>query len=90
MNPQFEPNALGIVGLKEIANLFAVPQVTVSKWRARKVLPEPDSVVSGVPVWALTSIIEFAFQTGRIVHLSRQNVERHMPKGAIKGVTKPK
>jgi len=56
---------LDIVGVREIAGLLGVQEQTVRAWRYRKLLPEPDATVSGIPVWRRSTILRWAKETGR-------------------------
>lgn len=56
---------LDIVGVREIAALLGVKEQTVRTWRYRKLLPEPDATVSGIPVWRRSTILRWAKETGR-------------------------
>lgn len=60
MSP-FEP-----VGLVEIAERLGVDPKTAQQWRFRKLLPEPDALVSGRPVWQWRTIERWARETGRL------------------------
>lgn len=57
---------LRLVGLREIAELLHVQPDTPNVWRARGVLPEPEWVVSGTPVWRLETIVGWARESGRL------------------------
>jgi hypothetical protein len=52
-------------GPSEFAKEVKVKEPTIRQWRHRGLLPEPDMVLSGMPVWTLRSIREWASQTGR-------------------------
>ncbi len=54
------------LGIGEIAALLKVKPGTVDQWRYRKVLPEPDLTVSGVPMWWAPTIESWARATGRM------------------------
>lgn len=54
-----------LVGLSEIADLLRVKPATVDQWRFRRVLPEPDHVISGTPIWHRETIVAWAVRTGR-------------------------
>lgn len=55
-----------IVGLTEIAERLDVNQNTPDVWRSRGVLPPPEAIVSGTPLWDWTTIEEWARATGRL------------------------
>ena len=57
---------LDVVGVNEIAQMFNVNRVTVSKWRAAGKLPPPDAEI-GVAVWLRSTILRWADDTGRAV-----------------------
>lgn len=42
---------LGIAGIGEIADRLEVHPRTIKGWRARRVMPAPDTRVAGNPVW---------------------------------------
>ena len=55
-----------LVGLKGIAALVDVKYQTVKVWRSRGVLPEPFQIVDDYwPVWWVSTIEEWAKETGR-------------------------
>ncbi len=56
---------LDLLGLVEIAELLDVERETPRKWRKRNVLPEPDYMISGTPVWRREVIERWARETGR-------------------------
>lgn len=53
------------LGLSEIAQLCGVSRRTPEVWRARGVLPEPDGMVSGSPLWWRETVTTWATATGR-------------------------
>ena len=55
-----------LVGVGDIAERLAVPRQTADNWRLRGVLPAPDWVISGRPVWEWTTIEQWADDTGRL------------------------
>ncbi len=55
-----------LVGIREISVLLGVQKRTVDQWRRRDVLPDPDFVVSGSPVWWVDRIVAWAEQTHRL------------------------
>jgi hypothetical protein len=42
----------------------------VYQWRHRKVSPEPDFIVNGLPAWDRATIEEWARETGRLTSLA--------------------
>lgn len=61
--PQIELQ--GLVGPQEVAEALGVQVNTVHVWRKRGKLP-PARVISGVPIWTLGSILEWARETDRL------------------------
>ncbi len=60
---------LDVVGVSEIADMFNVNRVTVSKWRAQNKLPPPDAEL-GIPIWRRQTILRWADDVGRaVIHL---------------------
>ena len=57
---------LDVVGVNDIALMFNVNRVTVSKWRAAGKLPPPDAEL-GIPIWQRATILRWADNTGRAV-----------------------
>ncbi len=57
---------LDVVGVSEIAHMFNVNRVTVSKWRAAGKLPQPDAEL-GIPIWRRNTILRWADDTGRAI-----------------------
>ena len=55
-----------LVGPGEIADRLGVKRGTVHEWRRRGILPEPEAIVSGVPVWQWSKIEAWARSTGRL------------------------
>jgi len=55
-----------VFGPQQIADLCGVEADTVKKWRQRGVLPTPDAVISGVPLWWRTTAVLWADRTGRL------------------------
>lgn len=55
-----------IYGPIEVAALARVQVETVSRWRARGIAPEPDAVISRVPLWRERTIVRWLEQTGRL------------------------
>ncbi|MFG2716888.1 hypothetical protein ACGFW5_01055 [Streptomyces sp. NPDC048416] len=63
-----DPRALPvIVGIKEVAQLLGTDQRGVSRWRNRKRIAEADLVLSGSPLWMLTTIEADAQERGRAI-----------------------
>ena len=58
---------LDVVGPAEIADMFGVTRVSVNRWRAEGLLPEPDAHLRRGPLWFRSVIVEWADQTGRVV-----------------------
>jgi hypothetical protein len=56
---------LDLVGVTEIAQMFGVNRVTVSKWRAAGTLPAPDAELTRRPLWLRSTIERWAERTGR-------------------------
>lgn len=54
-----------IVGLKEIGLMFGVGWNTPYQWRSRKQLVKEDDLLSGNPVWRVTTIYRWAAETNR-------------------------
>jgi len=54
-----------VLGLQEIAARLGVKVCTAHKWRARHLLPDPDIVISGAPIWWAGTIDAWAEETGR-------------------------
>lgn len=55
-----------ICGPIEVAALAGVQVGTVTRWRARGIAPEPDAVISRVPLWREQTIVAWLQQTGRL------------------------
>ncbi len=58
-----DPNARGLVGPADIATRLGVSPTTVSAWKRRGLLPEPEILVSGVPLWFWPDIERWAKET---------------------------
>lgn len=56
---------LDLVGVTEIAEMFGINRVTVSKWRAAGTLPAPDAELPKRPLWLRSTIELWASKTGR-------------------------
>lgn len=54
-----------LVSPVEIADRLGVPVGTVHQWRHRGVLPEPEWVLSRIPIWRWATIRQWADDTGR-------------------------
>ena len=59
---------LDVVGPGEVAAMFNVHPVTVSRWQKEGVLPEPDRALLQGPVWRRATIVAWANETGRELH----------------------
>ena len=46
-----------LLGLRDIARLLGVAQGTPQRWRTRGLLPDPEAVVAGRPVWRRGAIL---------------------------------
>lgn len=57
---------LDVVGMAEISDRLAVKAQTVSVWKLRGVLPEPEWTVGGRPAWRWDTIEAWAAETGRL------------------------
>jgi hypothetical protein len=55
-----------LVGPQEIAERLAVKVQTVRVWRWRDLMPAPQAVISGVPVWDWAEVERWAISTGRL------------------------
>lgn len=55
-----------LVGPQEIAEGLRVSRATVHAWRYRGLLPPPEWVISGVPIWRWSVIETWADDTGRL------------------------
>lgn len=55
-----------VLGTGEVAKLLGVNRRTVTMWRYRGILIEPDYVVSGAPAWQRKRILRWAKETGRL------------------------
>lgn len=56
---------IDLLGLAEIAELLGIRRASVDQLRWRGVLPEPDAMVSGRPLWHRETIERWARETGR-------------------------
>lgn len=69
MNPDSDTTVIdcldSLVSYEEIATLLNVKKATVWRWRSTGVLPEPDGVISGQPLWQRERIIAWALETNR-------------------------
>lgn len=50
----------------EIAKRLGVKRQTVNMWRFRGLLPEPEWMLNGGPVWKWSTIQRWATETGRL------------------------
>jgi hypothetical protein len=55
-----------IVSVAEVAERLHVGHQTVSQWRLRGVLPDPEWVFGRQPVWLWSTIARWATETGRL------------------------
>jgi hypothetical protein len=55
-----------LVGVKEIAERLGVPRGTVSIWKLRGLVPEPEVELGLGPVWRWATIERWARKTGRL------------------------
>jgi hypothetical protein len=55
-----------VYGPIEVAALAGVQVETVSRWRARGIAPDPDVVISRVPIWLEATIVSWLRDTGRL------------------------
>jgi predicted DNA-binding transcriptional regulator AlpA len=56
---------LDLVGVTEIAEMFGMNRVTISKWRQKGILPDPDAELTKRPLWLRSTIEQWAAKTGR-------------------------
>ncbi|MET8033251.1 hypothetical protein [Streptomyces sp. NPDC005345] len=63
-----------ILGIKEVAVVCHVDEQTISRWRNRKTIAEPDLSLSGSPLWLLETVLNDAARRGRDVRA--EDVER--------------
>ena len=56
-----------LLGPAEVADLLNVKRNTLAKWRERGKLPEPYTVLSGLPIWRRGDVMAFVVETGREV-----------------------
>ncbi len=61
-----------LVGPQEIAERLAVKVQTVRVWRWRDLMPAPQAVISGVPVWDWAEVERWAIETGRYAKPQQQ------------------
>jgi hypothetical protein len=55
-----------ICGPAEVAAIARVKHRTVVVWRNRGIMPGPDAVISGVPLWREERIVRWLTDTGRM------------------------
>jgi len=60
MNGDYQP-----LGATEVARHLGVAESTVKKWRHRRIMPDPDWVLGGRPIWDVATINTWARSTGR-------------------------
>jgi predicted DNA-binding transcriptional regulator AlpA len=60
-----------IVGAKEIAERLGIPENTVHMWRKRRLLPDPDGMVSGMAAWRWATIKNWLESRGEVSGLRR-------------------
>lgn len=65
----------GLMGIEDIADMFAVSRSTVDQWRQRTrkgemhpPLPEPVGMISTTPVWIVEDLIEWGINSMREIH----------------------
>jgi hypothetical protein len=73
----YTPNALNIVGLQEIRQIFRMNQPAITQWRVRGMLPEPNAIVSNRPIWRLETVIRWGRRTGRTMFLSQELEDKY-------------
>ena len=56
---------LDLVGPVEIAAMFKVHEVSISRWQRDGILPAPDATLRRGPVWMRQTILDWAKETGR-------------------------
>lgn len=54
------------LGTHEVAEFLGVKPRTVSQWRSRRRLPEPDLVLNATNLWRRSTILRWAGDTGRL------------------------
>lgn len=54
-----------LLGPQEVADLLGCHRDTIRVWRRRRILPEPATHISGMPVWQRETIVGWAKETGR-------------------------
>lgn len=54
-----------LMGPDEVAAYLQVKRNTIAQWRHRRILPAPDFILSGMPVWRRGDIASWARNTGR-------------------------
>jgi hypothetical protein len=55
-----------ILGTDEVAELLGVENQTVRLWKSKGIMPNPDWVISRVPIWTAGTIVRWAVKTGRL------------------------
>ena len=61
-----------LVGSKELAAMFNVSSMTISRWKRNGDLPDPIYLAAG-PVWHKTALVEWAKRSGRTVDTLEDN-----------------
>lgn len=56
-----------LVGPDELAGLLDVSRATIRQWRHRGLLPAADLELSGLPIWTLRTVRDWAALTGRTI-----------------------
>ncbi|MEV7864689.1 hypothetical protein AB0P17_00960 [Streptomyces sp. NPDC088124] len=59
-----------VLGIQEVARVLDRDAQTISRWRNRRQIAEADLVLSGSPLWLLSSILNDAQQRQRTILLS--------------------
>lgn len=60
-----------LMGPDEVADLLQVTRNALAQWRCRRQLPAPDLVLSGLPIWHASTIVDWARRTGREIVIPR-------------------
>ncbi len=58
---------MDVVGITEIAVMFGVDRVSVSRWQSAGKLPPTDASLPKRPLWYRNTILKWAESTGREV-----------------------
>lgn len=51
-----------LVGSKEVAEFLGWDYPVASAYQTQRILPKPDAVIAGLPLWLPTTILQFAEQ----------------------------